>query len=76
MARVLGFLWGSIFAGVGTLLLSTTIVSGDLPSGDLLSGDPMETTVPILFALFFIGYGLYWIGKALMASNPGSTEGD
>jgi hypothetical protein len=89
VGRVLGFLWGSVWAGVGTVLATILIVRGDLLSRNLqdtiadlapwLSGNPTGVIgtegalVGGLFAVFCLGYGLYHVGRVFLVSDYSIT---
>jgi len=85
LGRVLGGLWGTIWAGVGTMIVTIVIVRGDLFSERLqddivalapwLNGNPTGVIgieggiVGGVFGLFCLGYGIYNVGGALLKSD-------
>lgn len=87
--RVAGFLWGSIWLGVGTVLATILIVRGDLFSRNLqdtiadlapwLQGNPTGVLggegaiVGGLFAVLCLGYGLYHVGRVFLVSDYSIT---
>ena len=91
IGRVAGFLWGSVWAGMGTVLASILVVRGDLLSRGLedtiadlapwLQGNPtgvIETEGAVvggLFAAFCLGYGLYHLGRVVLVSDYAITLG-
>jgi hypothetical protein len=89
VGRVMGFLWGSVWAGAGILLSTILIVRGDLFSRNLqdtiadlapwLHGNPTGVIgtegaiVGGLFAVFCLGYGLYHLGRVFLVSDYSIT---
>jgi hypothetical protein len=89
VGRVVGFLWGSVWAGFGTLISTILIVRGDLFSRSLqdtivdlapwLDANPTGVIgtegaiVGGLFAVFCLGYGLYHLGRVFLVSDYSIT---
>lgn len=91
VGRVIGFLHGSFFLSIGTLLSTILIVRGDLFSRNLqdtiadlvpwLQGNPsgvIGTEGALaggLVIVFCLGYGLYHIGRVFLVSDYSITIG-
>jgi len=89
VGRVIGFLWGSVWVGAGSLVSTIVIVRGDLLSRSLqdtivglapwLNGNPTGVigtegaVVGGLFAVACLGYGLYHLGRVILVSDYSIT---
>ena len=87
--RIRGFLWGSLWGGIGVVLSTILVVRGDLFSRALqdtiadlapwLQGNPtgiLGTEGIIaggLFTAFCLGYGLYHVGRVFLVSDYSIT---